>query len=493
MNLKPRFLPDREAATQWGGKGAVIVRMIQKGFAVPPTAAIGVTQVQEWLESLPEYGSAIQAWRSDAALAHLALLEQAILSAPMPEYWGLSAHTMRQFLAGDTAEEKEPWPLIFRPSVSLKNSPPGCLGGCFESVVAREAGPETLWKAFLAVAASAFKPAAAQRLLALGVDLGGLRVAVLIQPFLIAGRAGVFFSRNPANPELVPFSKLLSKRAVQAEKFLGGPANIEWIWDGQQLWFVQANLDGLSGQMFKWRDAPVQTLLIDLDGTLLGCYDFLAHLEFIIRAVWRFRKYGGFWAALRILKAVREAVEFPTDGRHELTNAERGAKAFAAKTGLSLTEAGRVLRDEVADIFPMLERYFFPVPGAKAFVDWASTRYRLILATNPVWPMEQVNLRLGWAGIDSSKFVSITHSERMHACKPSLDYYRELLQQEGLKAEDCALVGDDTRKDLPAIHAGISVFILQAGRNQPSVQSEVVVARATFGSYAELTALLQKN
>lgn len=243
----------------------------------------------------------------------------------------------------------------------------------------------------------------------------------------------------------------------------------------------------------RWRDTPVRTLLVDLDGTLLASYDPLVRIEFIIRTLWRVRKHGGLRVAVRSLKAVTQALEHPQASERHLLNAERGARAFARETGLALEQADRVLRDEVGAVFPRLERYFFPVPGARDFIRWAQPRYRMILATNPVWPIEQVLLRLKWAGIDPGVFASITHSGRMHACKPSETYYSELLEQEGLAAHECALVGDDVRKDLPATRVGISVFILASGRKRPVAGTHEGRARAAFGSYRDLVSLLEKG
>jgi FMN phosphatase YigB (HAD superfamily) len=236
-----------------------------------------------------------------------------------------------------------------------------------------------------------------------------------------------------------------------------------------------------------WRSLPVRTLLVDLDGTLLASHDRRVRVEFVTRSLWRLRRYGGMSVALKSLRAVRQAVECPSDGERAMTNAERGARAFAQVTGLGLAEADRVLRDEVGTIFPLLERHFYPVAGAREFIDWARPRYRLILATNPVWPIEQVLLRLGWSGIDAASFSSITHSGRMHSCKPSVEYYRELLEQEGLDPAHCALVGDDVRKDLPAARAGISVFILSPGRPVPEAEA---TPGAAWGSFGELAGLL---
>jgi FMN phosphatase YigB (HAD superfamily) len=242
-----------------------------------------------------------------------------------------------------------------------------------------------------------------------------------------------------------------------------------------------------------WREQPVQTLLMDLDGTLLESHDFRLRLDFIVQCLSRFRRQGGIWRAIRALRAVTRAVEYPSESDRHLTNAERASRAFSRVLGLPLPEATEILHREVAETFRTLGRHFYPVPGAREFIEWASPRYRLVLATNPVWPLEQVLLRVKWAGIDPAVFSAITHSGRMHFCKPSVEYYQELLRQEGLKAEDCALVGDDLRKDLPATRAGISVFILHEplSKKSPMLELSGALARAEAGSYTELTQLLK--
>lgn len=253
----------------------------------------------------------------------------------------------------------------------------------------------------------------------------------------------------------------------------------------------------MSAHKPRWRETPVKTLLVDLDGTLLGAYEPLVRAEFILRSLWRLRRHGGIKGAMRSLREVTKAVEQPLAEEQVYLNAERGARAFARSSGLPLEEAGRVLKDEVSAIFPELKRYFFPIKGAREFIEWARPRYRLILATNPVWPIEQVKLRLGWAGIDPEVFDSITHSGRMHACKPLEAYYRELLEQEGLDAADCALVGDDVRKDLPATRVGISVFILdppKASLGKRRFRSALAThggsAHAASGTYKDFKTLL---
>ena len=165
--------------------------------------------------------------------------------------------------------------------------------------------------------------------------------------------------------------------------------------------------------------------------------------------------------------------------------------AAAVKVGLAddpsaqidLDEARIVLRDSLQTVFPPLGKYFYPLPGALVFLEWAKTRYTLLLATNPIWPREIIELRVRWAGIDPAIFNFITDVHVMSAFKPDPKYFREILKHEGLKPEQCLFIGNETRMDLPATRVGIPVYIVtKSGRldhfKQP--KSRAVAAKGTF-------------
>ena len=65
-----------------------------------------------------------------------------------------------------------------------------------------------------------------------------------------------------------------------------------------------------------------------------------------------------------------------------------------------------------------------------------------------------------WAGIDPKIFSAMTHVRKMRACKPAARYYEDILEQQGLKPDECLLIGDNTKMDLPATKVGIRVFIV---------------------------------
>ena len=83
-----------------------------------------------------------------------------------------------------------------------------------------------------------------------------------------------------------------------------------------------------------------------------------------------------------------------------------------------------------------------------------------VLATNPLFPAVATHSRIRWAGLAPEDFAYITTYENSSHCKPNPDYYREILDKLGLKADNCLMVGNDAIEDLAAREVGIDVFLL---------------------------------
>lgn len=237
--------------------------------------------------------------------------------------------------------------------------------------------------------------------------------------------------------------------------------------------------------------APVKHLLVDLDGTLLGNRPFPLSFDFMNRALGILRNYGGIKKAMSTLFYIWREFGRPSP---EMTNDKRVVEVFSKRTGLPLEEARRVLRESIFVIFPFLEKHFYPIPGSKEFLVWAKDHYPMTLATNPVWPPEIAEMRLKWAGVDPSCFSFITHVREMHAVKPHPEYYKEILEKRGLRAEDCLLIGDSEKMDLPATRVGIRVFIVARKASKQGfieLKASKALVPAWKGTYAELRGLLE--
>lgn len=86
--------------------------------------------------------------------------------------------------------------------------------------------------------------------------------------------------------------------------------------------------------------------------------------------------------------------------------------------------------------------------------------FRVILATNPIFPKIATEKRIAWVGLKPNDFEFFTTYENICYSKPNLKYYEEILNRAGLKAEECLMVGNDVGDDMVAENLGIKVFLL---------------------------------
>ena len=86
--------------------------------------------------------------------------------------------------------------------------------------------------------------------------------------------------------------------------------------------------------------------------------------------------------------------------------------------------------------------------------------YRVILATNPLFPSSATESRMSWVGFSPSDFELFTTYENSRHCKPNLDYYRDILEKIGLSGEECLMVGNDVGEDMIAEQLGMKTFLV---------------------------------
>ncbi|MBQ7913102.1 MAG: HAD family hydrolase [Clostridia bacterium] len=85
---------------------------------------------------------------------------------------------------------------------------------------------------------------------------------------------------------------------------------------------------------------------------------------------------------------------------------------------------------------------------------------RVALATNPIFPTIATQKRIAWAGLSPDDFELYTTYENSRYCKPTLEYYKNIIKQLSVKAEDCLMVGNDVSEDMVAEMLGMKVFLL---------------------------------
>ncbi len=203
----------------------------------------------------------------------------------------------------------------------------------------------------------------------------------------------------------------------------------------------------------------IQTLLFDLDGTLLGIdmriflqkyFDSLSSImsKYIPQEVF-------------IPKLMSSTEEMIKNDNFNKTNKEVFLESFFIDLKVTPKELMPVFEDFYQNDFPKLQKYSEFIPEAPKLLQKSiELGYEVVIATNPVFPKEAINERLNWAGISNINYSLITSYEYMHYCKPNLKYYEEILNYVQRKPEECLMIGNDVDHDMVAKKLGIKTFLV---------------------------------
>ena len=116
--------------------------------------------------------------------------------------------------------------------------------------------------------------------------------------------------------------------------------------------------------------------------------------------------------------------------------------------------------------------------------------YRVVLATNPLFPSVATEARIRWAGLEPGDFEYFTTYENSSYCKPNLLYYREIIEKLGLDAAECLMVGNDVDDDMVAAELGMKVFLLTdclINKNNTDI------SRCSYGDFDRLMAFIKEG
>ena len=102
----------------------------------------------------------------------------------------------------------------------------------------------------------------------------------------------------------------------------------------------------------------------------------------------------------------------------------------------------------------------FSQPLVDLVRDLKKAGYRIVLATNPIFPSIATESRIRWAGFDPSDFELITTYENIGCSKPNPEYYRELLRRLNVPADETIMIGNDVDEDMISESVGMQVYLL---------------------------------
>ncbi|MGI6081969.1 MAG: HAD family hydrolase [Limnochordia bacterium] len=152
---------------------------------------------------------------------------------------------------------------------------------------------------------------------------------------------------------------------------------------------------------------------------------------------------------------------------------DRFAEHFFSSLGLPADMS--VFEEYYREEYARLGRFARPARGAReALREALDLGLRVVLATNPVFPLEAIGHRLAWGGLEDIAWDLVTGLENMHYSKPQPGYYLEIARHLNLETDKCLMVGNDPANDLSAKLVGMQAFLVTGERPAVSEEEEEV-------------------
>ncbi len=230
----------------------------------------------------------------------------------------------------------------------------------------------------------------------------------------------------------------------------------------------------------------ITTILFDLDGTLLPM-----ETEVFIKAY-----FGGLakkvaplgYAPDRLFDTIWRGTAAMVKNDGSVTNEQVFWRVFTESFGeQSLADMAAFDEFYAADFPKLGGSCGFDPAAAEVVRDLKRRGFRVVLATNPVFPRAATESRIRWAGLEPSEFDYITTYENSGTCKPNPAYYREIMQKLGLDPAECVMVGNDVEEDMVASTLGMGVFLLT---NCLISRNATDISALPHGGFAELKTFL---
>ena len=205
----------------------------------------------------------------------------------------------------------------------------------------------------------------------------------------------------------------------------------------------------------------IKVVLFDLDGTLLPMDQDTFIKAYLGGMAKKLAPHG--YNPEELVRAVYAGMKAMTTNDGSCTNEEA---FWAAFTGL----LGEKVREDMPIFDEFYRNEFQDVKNSCGFLPEAAQTvrkikemgYRVALATTPMFPSIATESRIRWAGLELEDFEIFTTYENYHFCKPSLNYYKEVVEKLGVKPEECLMVGNDVGEDMITEELGMKVFLLPA-------------------------------
>lgn len=228
----------------------------------------------------------------------------------------------------------------------------------------------------------------------------------------------------------------------------------------------------------------IKVVLFDLDGTLLPMNQDAFVKAYFSGLVNKAVSHG--YEQEGLIKTILGGIGAMIKNNGDETNETVFWKFFASVYGKEAVKDIVVFNDFYNNEFEQIRSVCGFNSDAKACVEEVKGMgYRVALATNPVFPAIATKSRICWAGLTPDDFEYYTTYENSCRCKPNLDYYRDVLKELNVSADECLMVGNDVDEDMVAEALGMQVFLITDCLINRGNSDISVYPRGSFSDFIE--------
>jgi len=228
------------------------------------------------------------------------------------------------------------------------------------------------------------------------------------------------------------------------------------------------------------------TILFDLDGTVLPMdFDMFMKLYFYNMG----EHFKSVIESDKIFKYIMEATSVMIQTNNGDTNEKTFMNHFASLIDGSIDEYRAMFDNYYETTFENVKpSTYVSEYMIKSIKLLKEKGYTIALATNPLFPLKANHKRIAWAGLTPGDFDYISSFEQNKYCKPHVEYYYEVLESLGKKAEECIMIGNDVFDDLPASKIGIETYLIKEhllNKNNIQFNDEILLDYEGFYQFAK--------
>ncbi len=203
----------------------------------------------------------------------------------------------------------------------------------------------------------------------------------------------------------------------------------------------------------------ITTVLFDLDGTLLPM-DLDTYIkDYFGRLATHFAQHG--YEPSRLIKEIRRGISAMVTNDGSKTNEEAFWEYFRSAYGEKVILDMPIFDNFYETEYDKVKSVCGYTPASAEILRMLQEKgLRIVLATNPLFPACATYRRIKWAGLSPEDFEIYTTYENSSFSKPNLKYYQAIMEQLGVSADECIMVGNDVGEDMIAAELGMQVFLL---------------------------------